>query len=101
MQREHSSEFIFRRPDNGQPPTRSTLRSAFVAACKRADVPYIGVHGLRHQHVSLLAEAGVPVKAAQERVGHSSVALTLGVYTHVLGSANRRAADSLSELLEQ
>lgn len=91
--------FVFRRRDSGEPPTRSSLRSAFRATCRRAGVPYITIHGLRHQHVSLLAHAGVPVKVAQERVGHSTPVLTLSIYTHVLGDADRRSAEALDGLL--
>jgi integrase len=89
---------VFRRSD-GMPPSRSTLRSALIAACRRAEVPYIGMHGLRHQHVSLLAHAGVPVKVAQQRVGHSTSMLTLDIYTHVLGNNDTQAAVALSSLV--
>jgi integrase len=92
--------FVFRRP-NGEPPSRSTLRSAFVTACKHAEVPYIGVHGLRHQHVSLLAEAGVSVKEAQERVGHSTPQITLNIYTHTLASPDKKVSQALDNFLKK
>lgn len=88
---------IFRRED-GQPPRRHALATQFARFCRRAGVPYIGLHGLRHQHVSLLAHAGVPVKVAQQRVGHATPVLTLGIYTHVLGDADQQSATALERL---
>lgn len=43
----------------------------------------ITIHGFRHTHCSLLFEAGLDVKAVQDRVGHSDVQTTLQIYTHV------------------
>lgn len=43
----------------------------------------INVHGFRHTHCSLLFEAGLDVKAVQDRLGHSDVQTTLQIYTHV------------------
>ncbi|MDI3340684.1 MAG: tyrosine-type recombinase/integrase, partial [Sphaerobacter sp.] len=87
------------RQRNGLPPRRHAIHTALRRRCQRWGLPYIGFHGLRHQHVSLLAHAGVPVKVAQQRVGHSTPMLTLGIYTHVLGNADRESADSFDRLL--
>jgi integrase len=89
---------VFRR-DTGKPPRRHSLAEQLRRFCTKAGVPYISLHGLRHQHVSLLAHAGVPVKVAQQRVGHSNPMLTLGIYTHVLGDADVEAAVALSALV--
>ena len=43
----------------------------------------INIHGFRHTHCSLLFEAGLDVKAVQDRLGHSDVQTTLQIYTHV------------------
>ena len=55
---------------------------------------------LRHTAATLLLSAGVHPKVVQERLGHSTVALTLDVYSHVLGSLQREAADKLDEVLQ-
>jgi integrase len=47
---------------------------------------------LRHSHASLLLAAGVPVKVVSERLGHSSVTVTLEVYQHVLPGMQAEAA---------
>ena len=43
----------------------------------------VSTHTFRHTHISLLAEANVPLKAIMERVGHNEPRTTLAVYTHV------------------
>lgn len=80
-------------------PSKQTLSDALDRACKRAGVPRVTMHGLRHQHISLLAHAGVPIKVAQQRAGHSSPVVTLAVYTHVIGDADRQAAKALDRML--
>ena len=59
----------------------------------------IRFHDLRHAHVSYLALAGVPVKVAQDRVGHSSAMMTLDVYGHVLPGMQADAARKVEALL--
>jgi integrase len=49
-------------------------------------------HDLRHIHVSLLIEAGVDFKVISERVGHSSIKMTLDVYGHLRPKADAEAA---------
>ncbi len=52
-------------------------------------------HGLRHTHASLLYDAGVPVKAAQERLGHAKISITLDLYTHL---SKRQKSDAVDKL---
>lgn len=102
--------FVFRRPvgfaqsrstdaDAKRIPSIQSLADELTTACKRAGVPRLTLHSLRHMHISLLAHAGVPVKAVQQRVGHANPSITLNIYTHALGDADRRAADALDTLL--
>lgn len=53
-------------------------------------------HALRHAHATHLLEAGAPIKAVQERLGHSSVKMTLDVYTH----ATEAMGDALVSALD-
>jgi integrase len=62
-------------------------------------LPSIGLHGLRHSHVSALARAGVPVHIISSRVGHSNPALTLSIYTHLVPGDDRTAAEVTGRLL--
>lgn len=56
-------------------------------------------HDLRHIHASLLLQQGVHPKVVSERLGHSTVAVTLDIYSHVVPSLQVQAASQLEELL--
>ncbi len=77
---------------------RNVLRD-FAALLKRADLPAVPFHVLRHTHATLLLSAGVPVGDVSARLGHSSAAMTLDVYGHVLPDAGRAIAARLELLL--
>ena len=55
----------------------------------------VRLHDLRHTHASLLLMNGVNVKVVQERLGHSSVTITLDVYSHIMPSLQEQAAERL------
>ncbi len=82
----------------GATPERANVRRALCETCDRLGLPRIRVHDLRHLSLSLLAMAGVPVKVTQARAGHSSPNITMAVYTHALGDADRQAAQALESL---
>lgn len=83
----------------GEYPRRQAIKESLTRACKRANVPRLTLHGLRHMHVSMLAHAGVPIKDAQKRVGHATPIVTLTVYTHVIGDSETRAASAIDAFL--
>ena len=56
-------------------------------------------HTLRHSYVSMMIEAGVPIRVVSELVGHASTALTSDLYGHVTERVNREATDRLGEVL--
>ncbi len=56
-------------------------------------------YDLRHTHATLLLKAGVYAKIISERLGHSSIALTLDVYSHVLPSMQAEAAQQIEKML--
>lgn len=62
--------------------------------CKRAGVEPFGIHGIRHLTASILADAGKPLVAIQERLRHHSV-ITTAKYIHSLGKENREVLDAL------
>ncbi|MCY9665133.1 tyrosine-type recombinase/integrase [Paenibacillus alginolyticus] len=57
-------------------------------------------HDLRHTCASLLLGLGVHPKIVQERLGHSSVQITLDVYSHLAPNMQQDAANALQDLLE-
>lgn len=76
----------------------NTLRT-FRRFLKRAQLPAIRLHDLRHLQASLLLAAGVHPKVVAERLGHSRVNVTLNTYSHLLPTLQREAADVLDTLL--
>ena len=84
------SDFIHEYPNNRTLQTR--LRTHF----KRAKVTNIGFHGFRHTHASLLLNSGIPYKELQHRLGHSTLSMTMDVYSH-LSKENAKKAVSFYE----
>src|ERR1019366_9374002 len=58
------------------------LRNILCRALRKAGLPPLRFHDLRHMAGTLMHEAGVPLKRAQEILGHASERTTLAIYTH-------------------
>lgn len=63
------------------------------------DLPRITVHGLRHTHATLLFNANVDIKAAQERLGHSKYQVTMDIYTHLDNESKKETAKKIVNFL--
>lgn len=63
------------------------------------NLPEFSPHSLRHTNVSLMLASGQPVQVVSERVGHSSAAVTLNTYAHLIPSVDQAAADSIEQML--
>ena len=79
------SDFIHEYPNNRTLQTR--LRTHF----KRANVTNIGFHGFRHTHASLLLNSGIPYKELQHRLGHSTLSMTMDIYSHLSKESAKKA----------
>jgi integrase len=85
---------------HGGPLRRSHFHAQqFKPLLKRADLPDIRFHDLRHTSATLLLVQGVHPKVVQERLGHAQISLTLDTYSHVLPSMQRDAAGRLDSML--
>lgn len=85
---------------DGTPWHPKRFSAAFHRRMKQLGVD-VSFHGLRHSYASILLRAGTPLKVASEALGHSSVAITADIYTHVLGEIQRDAADRLGAAFAQ
>jgi integrase len=83
---------------NGTPINPRNLVRDFKAFLRRANLPDIRFHDLRHSCASLLAAQGVPVRVAMDILGHTNIATTQNIYTHVFDDAKRQAADAMDQL---
>lgn len=84
----------------GEPLRESKLlRNVLQPAAERAGLGRVTWHQFRHIHSSLLNDLRVPVKIAQEQLGHSSISTTLNIYTHVVDASHRKAIEALEREL--
>ena len=84
---------------DGGPVHPDKLSQTFDRLVRRAGVPVIRLHDLRHTHATLLIDAGVPVKVVSERLGHATATFTIETYQHVQPSMQTRAVDAVSHLI--
>ncbi len=90
---------VFCQPDGKPLRANNIVRRDFRRVLQRAGLPRIRFHDLRHAHATLLLREGVHPKVVQERLGHSTPAFTLHVYSHVLPGMQEEAAEKLAESL--
>lgn len=75
----------------------SNLRRPFDRACKAAAVRRLRIHDLRHSFATIALDQGVHPKLVQEMLGHTSIEMTLGIYSHTTSELHASAADKIGE----
>jgi integrase len=75
------------------------LTTVLQPAAEAAGLGRVTWHQFRHIHSSLLNDLNVPVKIAQEQLGHASISTTLNIYTHVVDASHRKAVEALEQRL--
>ena len=88
-------EWVFTNPDGG-PISPDTLTHSFAKLVKGLGL-VCRFHDLRHLHASGMLAAGVNVKTISERLGQSTVSITLDVYSHLLPGAQEAAAQAFEQ----
>jgi integrase len=96
--RYQDSGLVFTWPD-GSPIHPLRFSRWFEGHARRAGLPKIRLHDLRHSYASAALAAGVPAKVISERLGHATIAVTMDIYSHVLPGLDREAADSVARLI--
>src|SRR5262249_14420244 len=84
---------------DGEPLQPRSLTHAFVKFIRSRNLPQIRLHDLRHSHATHMLAAGVHPKIAQERLGHSSVGVTIDLYSHVLPGMQAEAVTRVDAVL--
>jgi len=87
--------------EDGTPLDPREFTKRFQRQLAKADLPKVRLHDLRHTHASLLLARGVHPKVVQERLGHSSITMTLDLYSHLTPGLQEAAAATLNGLLSK
>ncbi len=77
---------------------RNLLRTHY-RVLDRTGLGRIPFHALRHTHATMLLKSGVHPKVVAERLGHSSIRVTLDTYSHVLPSLQWELVERLDEMI--
>ena len=83
----------------GDPMHPKVVSNQFRKAVARHAMPYLSVHGLRHSWATLALQAGIHPKIVQERLGHSTISITLDIYSQVNPAMDADAANTVAALI--
>lgn len=85
---------------DGSPLQPRSLTHEWVRLIQKSTLPRIRFHDLRHTHASQMLSAGIHPKIASERLGHSSIGITLDLYSHVMPGMQADAAEQVDAALQ-
>ena len=83
----------------GNPLRPNTITRAWTMLAAHCGLKVIRLHDVRHSHATLLLKQGIHPKIVQERLGHSSIAITLDRYSHYCSGIQQLAAEGFDELI--
>jgi integrase len=86
---------------NGQPIDPKSFSRRFEWMLKSASLPHLRFHDARHTFATLMLELGESPKTVQSMLGHSSIAITLDIYSHVSLDLEKRAAARLNAVFRE
>ena len=93
-----NSPWVFPSPNGGQISPDSVLHMLH-RVLKRAGLPKVRFHDLRHTFATLALQNGVDVKTVSGMLGHFSAGFTLDTYAHITSAAQRQAAQTMRSVL--
>jgi integrase len=96
--RRQESSYVFDRAD-GSPWNPDSFSWAFADLVRRAKLPKIRLHDLRHSHATLALSAGTDLKTISAALGHSTSSITANTYVHAIESMQRSHADRIDAML--
>ncbi len=92
---------VFSSRTGGYVDASHLLRHCFYPLLERSSLPHIRFHDLRHTAATLMMVQGIHPKVVSEMLGHSTIAITLDLYSHVTPTMQRSAANALDSLLAE
>ena len=90
---------LFFATEIGRPIDPRNFTRQFGKVLSGAGLPSIRFHDMRHSHATILLMLNEHPKIVQERLGHSTISMTLDTYSHLLPGLQERATDKISETL--
>lgn len=97
--RPDDSSFVVAQID-GSPLKPVSLTHEWTRLLAKTSLPRIRFHDLRHSHATQLLAAGVHPKIASERLGHSTIGITLDLYSHVMPGMQANAAEQVDAAIQ-
>ncbi len=79
----------------GRPLGHRNVLRAFKLVLQRAELPAVSFHALRHTAATLMFLNNEPPKVIQERLGHSTIQVTMDIYSHLMPGMGKAAAERL------
>ena len=93
----NDAELVFTRED-GTPMHPDRFTRAFKRHVAAAGLPELkGPHALRHTWATLALQSGIHPKVVSDRLGHSTIAITLDTYSHVVPGLDEDAANTIAD----
>jgi integrase len=95
----HEREFVFTSA-TGQALDQRNVTRSFRRVLRKAKLPRMRFHDLRHSCASLLLAQNVSPRVVMETLGHSRISVTMDTYAHVMPALMRDAADAMDRSLD-
>jgi integrase len=86
--------------EDGSPLLPDTITHAWIKLVRKTGLRNIRLHDARHSHASLMLKLGIHPKVVQERLGHSSIQVTLDTYSHLAPGLQEAAAEKFDQMLK-
>jgi len=84
--------------ENGFPTHIDSITHEWRKIRRRYNLKDVTFHGLRHSCASLMVTKGISFKVIQERLGHSSISVTIDIYSHIEPESHKESTDVFSDL---
>jgi integrase len=95
----HDESLVFASEVGSPIEATNLIRRSFHPLLERAGLPRIRFHDLRHTAATLMLGQGIHPRIASEMLGHSQIAVTLDLYSHVTPTMQRQAVEAMDAVL--
>jgi|SRR5579885_3582362 len=99
LRQRQGNDYVFCTPTGEHIHPGHHILDEFKRLLKRAGLPDIRFHDLRHSSATILLSMGTHPKIVQERLGHHDIGTTMNIYSHVLPSMQEGVMKQLDTLL--